>query len=566
MNEQIQIDQDQTGMSLETKLIFRISDTIKYLAKLWNEVSMDQKARDVRIDCVYLHFFTLLDDIIKSEENMVRGVKSDIEAFRLTIFDLRKFFNMSTFNEAVYPENSIELLKALEADYNILIKKKDNIIDKQLEEYESLKEVCLKLDIVPNFDSNKIKTEILSPGSFKKLNTERNEVNIEIKKRLKHISKLQSHCRVMYKTLKETISCTSEQQNLLNTDFSTLSIPLTDKIIEKFEKLHFFINESYNNWLEQTTFYYSEILILYKDLCEKCCIEHSVISYPKFFDPALHDQSIIDKLEIEIKQLKARYKIGSKIFESFCNWKNLWQEKINREKEASCSHFYNNRRCQLNAFLKRQRQLISLVPQSLRELKGLVNCFRKNGGNLNDILIKEKLPDDYAEYLMSEYKEQQSIHRKVQAADSNNTFVHKGNRKSFKVKVTSGKIARRRLSISHHDKLSYISPTKTPIMRELKTSVFKKISANQTPKTGIPFSEFSCSTTILPAMRFKSRLPRKVPTSMSRLIFESPFNNQFKTPTRTSKTINANFNTEKASTLKINVESNSRTPVSHWRY
>lgn len=45
----------------------------------------------------------------------------------------------------------------------------------------------------------------------------------------------------MYKTLKETISCTSEQQNLLNTDFSTLSIPLTDKIIEKFEKLHFFV-------------------------------------------------------------------------------------------------------------------------------------------------------------------------------------------------------------------------------------------------------------------------------------------------------------------------------------
>lgn len=41
---------------------------------------------------------------------MVRGVKSDIEAFRLTIFDLRKFFNMSTFNEAVYPENSIELV------------------------------------------------------------------------------------------------------------------------------------------------------------------------------------------------------------------------------------------------------------------------------------------------------------------------------------------------------------------------------------------------------------------------------------------------------------------------
>lgn len=45
----------------------------------------------------------------------------------------------------------------------------------------------------------------------------------------------------MYKVLKETISCTSEQQNLLNSDFGASFVPLTDDVIEKLEKLHFFV-------------------------------------------------------------------------------------------------------------------------------------------------------------------------------------------------------------------------------------------------------------------------------------------------------------------------------------
>lgn len=54
-------------MSVEdsmAKLIYRIRDTMNSLTRLWDEVSMEQKAREARVECAYLHFYTLLDDIV----------------------------------------------------------------------------------------------------------------------------------------------------------------------------------------------------------------------------------------------------------------------------------------------------------------------------------------------------------------------------------------------------------------------------------------------------------------------------------------------------------------------
>lgn len=45
------------------------------------------------------------------------------------------------------------------------------------------------------------------------------------------------------------------------------------------------MSDAYSAWLEHATFHYSEMLISYRDLSEKCCIEHSIILYPEFFDP-----------------------------------------------------------------------------------------------------------------------------------------------------------------------------------------------------------------------------------------------------------------------------------------
>lgn len=122
------------------------------------------------------------------------------------------------------------------------------------------------------------------------------------------------------------------------------------------------------------------------------------------------------------------------------------------------------------------------MPQALEELKRTVNDFRESSGDVNDILIEETLPDEYAEFLMSEHKEQKELHRTIrvtfiifllkflitnfifQAAKPNTTFLYKGLLRRKSIKVPSGKIARRRLSIGQHHKLSIISPVKTPLM------------------------------------------------------------------------------------------------------
>lgn len=50
--------------------------------------------------------------------------------------------------------------------------------------------------------------------------------------------------------------------------------------------------------------------------------------------------------------MKRRYEMGGSVFDKFSHWKALWQEKLNREAEASSSKFYQNRGGQLNSFLK----------------------------------------------------------------------------------------------------------------------------------------------------------------------------------------------------------------------
>lgn len=93
-------------------------------------------------------------------------------------------------------------------------------------------------------------------------------------------------------------------------------------------------------------------------------------------------------------------------------------------------------------------------------------------------------------------------------------------------------------------------------------------------------SAISDLTTASSAMHYRSRLPRKVPTSMPRLLSESrlirngtPPNSQFKTPLTTHfrtalRTIDGNKNGDKycVSNLKSDEEGKLRIPVTHWRY
>lgn len=45
------------------------------------------------------------------------------------------------------------------------------------------------------------------------------------------------------------------------------------------------MSDAYAMWLEQAAFQYSELLIEFRDIAEKCCVEHRCDAYPDEFDP-----------------------------------------------------------------------------------------------------------------------------------------------------------------------------------------------------------------------------------------------------------------------------------------
>lgn len=73
---------------------------------------------------------------------MIQNVGKDIAARRLAVADLRKLFKMSEFDESQYPSGSIALLKALDKDLAVLREGKEKIIQKQLDVYNEMEELC----------------------------------------------------------------------------------------------------------------------------------------------------------------------------------------------------------------------------------------------------------------------------------------------------------------------------------------------------------------------------------------------------------------------------------------
>uniref|UniRef100_A0A915E1U6 Protein regulator of cytokinesis 1 n=1 Tax=Ditylenchus dipsaci TaxID=166011 RepID=A0A915E1U6_9BILA len=376
------------------QLIMRIHSSMDRLRQIWDGVGMDQKTRDCRTQTAYIHFYTLLDDIVQAEEDMASGVASDIEAHRLAVADLRSMFQMPKFNEERYAPGSISLLKALDKELSMLSKRRDEVVASQVQEYEMVRELCFRLDIDPPVHKD-ISLNILPKNELKELENRRKEMCKQVNHRLKTAVHLQSMCRKMYTPVRKSVTCTAEQENLLNTDFTVPFSIVSDVVLQALEDLHQYLETEYNSWLDQISFQYAELMIQLKELSTKCvCSDQYSKVYPDNFD--IENQSLedIEKLSAEMVA--------------------IMEEKLELEHQASCPNFYNNRGGQLNVFLKRQKQIAVAVPQALKELNHAVHMYLEEEDNaVEDLLVEEGiLPEEYVQYLIKQHEDHKQLRLK----------------------------------------------------------------------------------------------------------------------------------------------------------
>ncbi|KAI1719145.1 microtubule associated protein (MAP65/ASE1 family) domain-containing protein [Ditylenchus destructor] len=453
-------------MSVEdstARLIQAIHQSLDQLTILWDQVHMETVSREARIECAYEHFHNLLRDIVSSEEEMIQNVGKDIAARRLAVADLRKLFKMSEFDESQYPSGSIALLKALDKDLAVLREGKEKIIQKQLDVYNEMEELC-KRSGAEMIKVDDIMETILSDQELEEMRQWTSKIRRELKERIQTIVENQDECRKIHKTLGINSVLTEEELYLLDCDFHAPDAAATDEILEKFMSLCQKLKDQHDVWIEQVAFRYDELLVKLEELSQKCFLANRRF-YPSSFDPENQDNNDIVKIESEIEALEEKYQRGRPVFDKLGEWMDLWQEKLRTEQKACRASFYNNRGGSIAATLKRQKQVNNQMTKIFDELKTLVQEYVDNNYEILDIQVEGLLPHKYAEFVMEEYerdKEVQRAQKQLTKKQSNETGTLRSAKRPPVFNSNTAPRSARKRSFSC-SQLSVISPTHGPI-------------------------------------------------------------------------------------------------------
>uniref|UniRef100_A0A914D1J6 Uncharacterized protein n=1 Tax=Acrobeloides nanus TaxID=290746 RepID=A0A914D1J6_9BILA len=319
------------------------------LNDLWNEVSMEERARVSRIEHAYGHFYNLLDDIIRAEEDMVAGIISDIKGSRLAVSDLRRELGLIAFNESLYPSYSVALRKALDRD---LVELKELKSKKSAYQQELLNEymhICKRLGIEPEcflVDQN----HLLSAEDLHSLRLKKIDRGVELQQLELEIKNWQEETRRIYDKI-GTDSLSTAQSNFLYTDISSESV-FSSEIRVSFQQLFEKAQADYEKWVATVGLEYAEMMIRLKDLWNKCAIPETNRTFPERFNPETHSHTEIDAVRKEIAYLQQHYEECRPIFDKLNRWLALFKEKQELDEKYTTDALFNNRGGSLNNILK----------------------------------------------------------------------------------------------------------------------------------------------------------------------------------------------------------------------
>uniref|UniRef100_A0A915EN37 Uncharacterized protein n=1 Tax=Ditylenchus dipsaci TaxID=166011 RepID=A0A915EN37_9BILA len=301
------------------QFIRRVHCSMDRLGQIWDRVGMDQKTRDCKTQTAYIHFCTLLDDIVKAEEDMASGVASNIGAHRLAVADLRSFLGMTHFNDEIYASGSISLLNALDKELSILSELKDKAVALDIDS-----PVC-----------NDISLKIMPEVDLEELENRRKELSNQVKQRVNTAVNLQTICRKMYKPMLKSVTFSAEQENLLNTDFTGPLAIISDKVLQELKELHKYLETEYTSWLDQISIQYAKLMVQLKEFSTKCiCLNQYSQVLSDRFDIEHQSEEDLAKLAAEVDRLKKRYHKGQPVFDDLSRWLVLWQEKLELDDHA----------------------------------------------------------------------------------------------------------------------------------------------------------------------------------------------------------------------------------------
>ncbi|KAI3420228.1 hypothetical protein GPALN_003545 [Globodera pallida] len=388
-----------------------IRSEFRGLNELWNRVHMDMPTREHRAQQASEYVHNLLRDIRSSEEEMIRSVVADLEARREAVSNLRKFLALPSFEESLYPPDSIALLKALDTEMNRLVVKREEFVGRQMTLYEKYCALCVQTGTMAHSVEG-VHDRVLTEAELGKLNDEIKTVRSLFNKRLEKALQLQAESKRIYESIQLPANNSIGEDDLhcLRIDLHNHSVVLSSDVLKKMGAINQRLKDHYDAWIEQVAFRYDELIVKLDDLATKCYRPPLSTEYPSKPNLKLLNESQLQSLEEEVRARQEVYERAKLVFDKLNEWMASWKQKLDTERRVCRASFYKNRAGSLNTKLKQRKMVEQKVPKLLDELHELCDEYVKQF-RVDDIVIDGKRADLYAKSVMQGYQQDREVQK-----------------------------------------------------------------------------------------------------------------------------------------------------------
>ncbi|GMT11833.1 hypothetical protein PFISCL1PPCAC_3130 [Pristionchus fissidentatus] len=352
-----------------------IKTTISQLNDLWDQVSMDEDRRLARVDIAYSHMESLLSDMVSSEMAMVQTIHEQMDEFKTKIVEMRRELGMTPFDMTAFPDKSVALWKALEADVKELHVQRTKVLEEQRIVIDRFAHLTSRLgsDCSDETAASLPDTSVLAPRAtiddLRERSARMEELLAERVERVKEAQRdINQWITRMGADYDENVAA------VLEVDVRAEESALTATLMEQMDEIRATMAAQYEEWLSGREFEYNEHIARLAELWEMCCVEEEERRLPPSFDPTAPDS--VDAAKEEVRRLEAIYDSRREVYEKVAVWKTHWTEKLQFESSENSLDKYTNRGGALDQRIKYENRLVKqLLPHAVQAVADAYSAY-----------------------------------------------------------------------------------------------------------------------------------------------------------------------------------------------
>lgn len=361
---------------------------------------------------------------------------------------MREELGLDPLSDVEVPSGLVPRGNYLKMHLRTLIEDKEKRMVDQIKVYNDYKEACERIGVL--YSDDLFTTKIMPPSSTAELKIKLIDAEKTFHQRLDKIQEIQKKVRLIMSHIGR--SCfTEDDLALISMDYDHKTACIDESIVANFEELSSKADFDYEEWYNEVTQIYQGLIAELDFYWKKLHVPESERKFPLHFDPTFQTQNDVEKIKSEIARVTLKYEEHKEIYDKLNEWLELWEEMLSFENPNVGAEKYKNRGGALQAQLKRENKVRSMVPKLLSELEMLCAEHVRKNENIPVIGDERLSACAYARSLMQQHEEDKKMAKLNKDAEKKGRLQHESrfgvspSPKSAlnRVRVTPGSIQKR---------------------------------------------------------------------------------------------------------------------------